>query len=34
LLKTRDVNVKEIFEKDYPELDTTNLTTTTKKVKK
>ncbi|MDR0639741.1 MAG: ATP-binding protein [Spirochaetaceae bacterium] len=33
-LKTRDVSVREIFEKDYPELDTTNLTITTKKVKK
>jgi hypothetical protein len=33
-LKTRDINVREIFEKDYPELDTTNLTITTKKVKK
>jgi hypothetical protein len=33
-LKTRDVSVREIFEKDYPELDITNLTITTKKVKK
>jgi hypothetical protein len=33
-LKTRDVSVKEIFEKDYRELDTTNLTITTKKTKK
>jgi hypothetical protein len=33
-LKTRDVRVREIFEKYYPELDTTNLTITAKKAKK
>jgi hypothetical protein len=33
-LKTRDAIVKEIFEKNYPELDITNLTITTKKAKK
>jgi hypothetical protein len=33
-LKTRDVSVREIFEKDYRDLDITNLTITTKKAKK
>jgi hypothetical protein len=33
-LKTRDVSVREIFEKNYPELDTANLTVITKKAKK
>jgi ABC-type lipoprotein release transport system permease subunit len=33
-LKTRDVSVREIFEKDYRELDITNLTVTTKKAKR
>ena len=32
-LKTRDVTVREIFEKNYPELDTSNLIVTTKKGK-
>jgi hypothetical protein len=33
-LKTRDVSVKEIFEKNYPELDISNLAIMPKKVKK
>jgi hypothetical protein len=33
-LKTRDVSVREIFEKDYRELDITNLTVTAKKAKR
>jgi hypothetical protein len=33
-LKTRDASVREIFEKDYKDLDITNLTITTKKAKK